>query len=101
MNANSADHEDYGDADDKIRHAFFAPAPQAEFDKKAARSHGWVSPEDYNRRVTELLMANNALIDRVRAAEDVIKTLTQAAMDVVGASHEFVVLAQTKMEKHR
>jgi hypothetical protein len=96
-----ADHEDYGDADDKIRHAFSAPAPQAEFDEKAARSHGWVSPEDYNRRVSELLVANNALVDRIRAAEGVIEVLTQAARDVVSASHEFVVLAQTKMEKYR
>ncbi len=52
------------------------------FDPAMARSLGWVSPEDHDRRVTELLNANNKLIEDRRALEatavDLIKTILRA-----------------------
>ncbi len=52
------------------------------FDAVLARSLGWVSPDDHDRRVTELLNANNKLIEDRRALEaktvDLIKTILRA-----------------------
>lgn len=52
-----------------------------------ARSRGWVSPEEHDKRVSELLNATNRELDRRRLAEAKLLELRQTISDLISFAH--------------